>query len=187
MHERAGAGRAARHAGTRVETIIEKPLHGPLGGRRDTPTTAPITAPILAVVAFPTARETAEAAVRLAGDLDARLLFVSVERAAAETPAAATSLAGSPTSLSRSRERFRAHQALDVALSAATRAGIAAHAEVIEAAEASELQELARSRGARLLAVGHPVDEESSETTAAPGTACVAADLSSSVLYQVLE
>ena len=69
-HERAGAGHAARSAVTRVG----KPLHRSPGVQPGTPSTTSI----LAVVEFPTARETAEAAVRLAGELDARLLFVSV-------------------------------------------------------------------------------------------------------------
>lgn len=104
--------------------------------------------PIVAAVDGRTARATAEAAARLAREIDAPLTFVHVRRRP-------SSLLGRPHYERRlARDFYRARKALDIAIAAAADAGVTAHGEIVEGDAAARIAEFARARRARLLVVG---------------------------------
>jgi nucleotide-binding universal stress UspA family protein len=105
-------------------------------------------APIVAAVEPQTANVTADTAARLARELDAPLVFVTVR----PSPPA---VLGSPYYQRRlTRELFRSRKALDAALAAASRHGVMSYGEIVEGDAATGIVEFARARGARLLVVG---------------------------------
>jgi nucleotide-binding universal stress UspA family protein len=105
--------------------------------------------PIVAGIdASDASRAAAEAAVGLAADLGAPLVFVHVRRPP-------HSFLGAPAYQRRlTREMARAHHVLAAALDVARAAGVAAEAEIIEGSPRRRLAEFARSRGAWVLVVG---------------------------------
>lgn len=112
---------------------------------RDLDTSA---APIVAAVEPQTAHVTADTAARLARELDAPLVFVTVR------PHLPTVL-GEPYYQQRlTRDLFRSRKALDVALAAAGRHGVMSYGDIVEGDPATEIVEFARARNAQLLVVG---------------------------------
>jgi len=109
----------------------------------------PDAAPVLvAVDNSPAAAAAARAAVRLAQELAAPLVFVYVRRG----PSVAFA---KPYYQRRLDAEMRAgRRALDHALAAAERAGVPATGEQLEGNPARRVVELARHRGARLIALG---------------------------------
>ena len=105
--------------------------------------------PIVAAVDRSAASAAAvDTAVRLAADVDAPLLFVYVRRG----PAA---LLGAPIYQRRlTAARAQGRRALEPALRAAARAGVAAEAEILEGSPRKRILEFARDHGARLVVVG---------------------------------
>jgi len=104
--------------------------------------------PIVAAVDPSTVRATAETAARLARDLRAPLTFVC---ARPRPPA----MFGEPLYQRRLiRDLVRARRTLDVALAAATRAGVMAHGEIVEGDPADAILKFAAARQPRLLVVG---------------------------------
>jgi nucleotide-binding universal stress UspA family protein len=106
-------------------------------------------APIVAAVDGSAAsRAAVDEAVRLAAELDARLVFVHVRRG----PAA---VFADPVYQRRlTKEMARARHVLDRALAVAARAGVPAEAEILEGSPRRRIAEFARDRGARLVVVG---------------------------------
>jgi nucleotide-binding universal stress UspA family protein len=106
-------------------------------------------APIVAAVDRSAASAAAvDTAVRLAADMDAPVLFVYVRRG----PAA---FLGAPVYHRRlTAAMARARRALEPALRAAARAGVAAEGEILEGSPRKRILEFARDRGARLVVVG---------------------------------
>jgi nucleotide-binding universal stress UspA family protein len=87
-------------------------------------------------------------AVRLATELNAPIVFVSVRRG----PAA---FFGAPVYQRRlTKEITRARRVLDRALAVAEKAGVLAEAEILEGSPRRRIPEFARDRGARLIVVG---------------------------------
>jgi nucleotide-binding universal stress UspA family protein len=118
---------------------------GDLGSRPIEPDAAPI---VVAVDDTRTARAAAEAAVRLARDLAARLVFVYVRRGP-------SSAFGKPYYQRRLDREMRAgRRALDDAMAIAERAGVPATGEEIAGDPARRVVEFARLRGARLVVLG---------------------------------
>jgi nucleotide-binding universal stress UspA family protein len=116
--------------------------HGP---RRIEPDAAPI---VVAVDNTRAARAAAHAAVRLAGDLAAPLVFVYVRRGP-------SSALGRPSYQRRLDSEMRAgRRSLDAALAIAARAGVPATGEEIAGRPARRVVEFARVRGARLVVLG---------------------------------
>lgn len=112
---------------------------------RDVDTTA---APIVAAVEPQTARVTADTAARLARELGAPLLFVTVRPL---LPA----VLGEPYYQRRlTRDLFRSRKALDAALASARRHGVMSYGDIAEGDAATEIVEFAKSRNAQLLVVG---------------------------------
>ena len=106
-------------------------------------------APIVAAVDHSAASTAVvDTAVRLAADMDAPVLFVYVRRG----PAA---FLGAPLYQRRlTAAMVRARRALDLALRAAARAGVAADGEILEGSPRKRILEFARDCGARLVVVG---------------------------------
>jgi nucleotide-binding universal stress UspA family protein len=105
----------------------------------------PIVAAVDGSGASPTA--TGEA-VRLAGELNAPILFVYVRRGPA-------GFFGAPVYQRRlSREMARARRVIDRALAVADSAGVPAEGEILEGSPRRRITEFARDRSARLIVVG---------------------------------
>jgi len=105
-------------------------------------------APIVAAIELETADATAEAAARLAGELGAPLVFVTVRP---RPPA----VLGDPFYQRRlTRDLFRSRKALDAALAAAARHGVMSYGEILEGHAANEIVEFAAARKARMVVVG---------------------------------
>jgi nucleotide-binding universal stress UspA family protein len=116
-----------------------------VGSRRIEPDAAPI---LVAVDNTRAAVAAAEAAVRLARDLAAPLVFVYVRRGP-------SSALGKPYYQRRLDREMRAgRHALDGALAIAERAGVPSTGEEIDGNPARRVVELARLRGARLVVLG---------------------------------
>ena len=130
-------------------------LQGPFGashseaGRSRPAKVEPAAAPIVvAVDNSPAAAAAAQAAVRLARELAAPLVFVYVRRG----PSAAL---GEPYYQRRLDAEMRAgRRALDDALALAERAGVPATGEQLAGSPARRVVEFARIRGARLVVLG---------------------------------
>jgi nucleotide-binding universal stress UspA family protein len=105
--------------------------------------------PIVAGIdASDASRAAAEAAVELAADLDAPLVFVHVRRPP-------PSFLGAPSYQRRlTRDMARARAVLGDAVGVARAAGVDAETEILEGSPHQRLAELARQRDARLLIVG---------------------------------
>jgi nucleotide-binding universal stress UspA family protein len=118
-------------------------------GRSRPATVEPAAAPIVvAVDNSPAAAAAAQAAVRLARELTAPLVFVYVRRG----PSAAL---GEPYYQRRLDAEMRAgRRALDDALALAERAGVPATGEQLAGSPARRMVEFARIRGARLVVLG---------------------------------
>jgi nucleotide-binding universal stress UspA family protein len=106
-------------------------------------------APIVAAVEGSTAsRAAVDAAVRLACDFEAPVVFVYVRRGPA-------GFLGAPLYQRRlTAEMKRARAVLEDALNVAGRAGVAAEGEVLEGSPERRISEFARDRAAQLLIVG---------------------------------
>lgn len=104
--------------------------------------------PVVAAVEPETVRVTAATATALATELGAPVVFVHVR----------PDLPGNPARTGYQRRLTKAlylgRYALDHALATATRAGVSAHAEVVEGDPATRILEFAGRRRARLLVVG---------------------------------
>jgi nucleotide-binding universal stress UspA family protein len=93
-------------------------------------------------------RAAVDEAVRLAGDLQAPVLFVHVRRGPG-------SFLGSPLYERRlAAETAHAREVLDEALAVADNACVPADSEVLEGSPRQRIAEFARTRGARLIVVG---------------------------------
>jgi nucleotide-binding universal stress UspA family protein len=105
--------------------------------------------PIVAAIdASDASRTAAHAAVELAADLDAPLVFVHVRRPP-------PSFLGAPAYQRRlTRDMARARVVLADAVGVATAAGVDAETEILEGSPRRRLAEFARQRDARLLIVG---------------------------------
>jgi len=87
-------------------------------------------------------------AIRLAGELDAPIVFVYVRRGPAR-------FLGTPVYQRRlTKEMARARRALDRALAVADSAGVFAQGEILEGSPRRRIPEFARDRDARLVVVG---------------------------------
>jgi nucleotide-binding universal stress UspA family protein len=130
-------------------TTLTRPRPSVPVRRRQPSTPQTRTAPIVVAVDGSAASTAAlDTAVRLASALSAPLVFVHVRRG---PPA----FVGEPVYQRRlSAAMARARQALDRALRAAARAGVAAEGEILEGSPHRRIVELARDRGARLVVVG---------------------------------
>lgn len=105
-------------------------------------------APIVAAIEPQTAHVTADTAARLARELGAPLVFVTVRP---RLPA----VLGSPYYERRlTRDLFRSRKALDAALAAASRHGVLSYGEIVEGDAAKEIVAFATARNAQLLVVG---------------------------------
>jgi nucleotide-binding universal stress UspA family protein len=113
------------------------------------PKSAMERAPIVTGVdGSPASGVAAEAAVKLAADLEAPIVFVYVR------PGPAGFL-GEPAFQRRlTSEMARARQVLDRVLALAAAAGVDAEGEILEGSARSRIAEFARDRGARLVVVG---------------------------------
>lgn len=120
-----------------------------VGFQNHAPESAMGRAPIVAAVDGSRASGVgAEAAVKLASDLGAPIVFVYVR------PGPAGFL-GEPVFQRRlTREMGRAQQVLDRVLAFAAAAGVDAEGEILEGSARSRIAEFARDRGARLVVVG---------------------------------
>ena len=134
---------------TAVATPTRSAALPPVGRRELTPARATTTAPIVAAVDRSAASTAAvDAAVRLAADMDAPVLFVYVRRGPA-------GFLGAPVYQRRlTAAMARARRALEPALRAAVRAGVAAEGEILEGSPRKRILEFARDRSARLVVVG---------------------------------
>jgi nucleotide-binding universal stress UspA family protein len=108
-----------------------------------------LKSPIVAAIDGSSAsRHTVDAAVRLAGELNAALTFVHVRRGP-------PGFLGTPVFQRRlSAKMAQAHQVLARALRAAARAGVEADAEILEGSPRKRILEFASDRGAPLVVVG---------------------------------
>jgi nucleotide-binding universal stress UspA family protein len=115
----------------------------------DHPRTEEGVAPIVAAVDGSAAsRAAVDEAVRLAGELEAPLVFVHVRRGPGD-------FLGTPLYEKRlAVKTARARRVLDEAVAVADRAGVPADSEVLEGSPQQRLAEFARDRGARLIVVG---------------------------------
>jgi nucleotide-binding universal stress UspA family protein len=105
-------------------------------------------APIVAAVELQTAHETADTAARLARELDAPLVFVTVRP---RVPA----VLGSPFYERRlTRDLFQSRKALDVAVTSAGRHGVMSYGEILEGDAAGRIVDFATARNAQLVVVG---------------------------------
>jgi nucleotide-binding universal stress UspA family protein len=105
-------------------------------------------APIVAAVEPQTAIATADTAARLARELGAPVVFVTVRP---PLPA----VLGEPYYQRRlTRDLFRSRKTLDAALAAANRHGVMSNGEIVEGHAATEIVDFARARNAQLLVVG---------------------------------
>jgi nucleotide-binding universal stress UspA family protein len=105
-------------------------------------------APIVAAVEPQTARTTAEVAARLAHNLGAPLVFVTVR----PRPSA---MRGDPYYQRRlTRDLFRGRKTLDTALAAASGYGVMPYGEILEGDAATRIVDFARAQDARLVVVG---------------------------------
>jgi nucleotide-binding universal stress UspA family protein len=95
-----------------------------------------------------TAQATADTAARLARDLGARLVFVSV------LPRRPDAREGRPHASRWTSDLIRSRKALDTALAAARRHGVTSYGEIVEGDAATEIVAFANARNARLLVVG---------------------------------
>jgi nucleotide-binding universal stress UspA family protein len=132
---------------TAVATPIrsDAPAHADHGQ----PAAPSFAAPIVAAVESSAAsRAAVETAVRLGAELDAPLVFVYVR------PGPAGFLGGPVYQLRLTAAMARARRVLARALRAASRAGVAAEAEILEGSPRRRILEFARERGARLVVVG---------------------------------
>ena len=87
-------------------------------------------------------------AIRLAGELSAPIVFVSVRRGPA-------GVFGAPVYQRRlTTEMARARRVLDMALAAADSGGVPAEGEILEGSPRRRISEFARDRSARLIVVG---------------------------------
>jgi nucleotide-binding universal stress UspA family protein len=111
--------------------------------RQDTGTT-----PIVAAVEPRTAQATADTAARLARELDAPLVFVSVR------PRVPSVLGRPYYQRQLTRDMTRSRKALDRALAAAAGRGVMAYGEILEGDAATAIVDFAQARNAQLLVVG---------------------------------
>lgn len=134
---------------TAVATRTRSPALPAAQPREGTSPRAAAKAPIVAAVDRSAASTTAvETALRLAADTDAAVVFIYVRRGPA-------GFLGAPVYQRRlTAAMTRARAALDLALRAAARAGVAAEGEVLEGSPRKRILEFARDRGARLVVVG---------------------------------
>lgn len=103
---------------------------------------------IVAAVEPRTARAVGDTAARLARELGAPLVFVTVR------PRVPTML-GDPYYQRRlTRGLFRGRKALDTALAAASRHGVMSSGEILEGDTAAQIVEFARARRTRLIVIG---------------------------------
>jgi nucleotide-binding universal stress UspA family protein len=135
---------------TEMQTSVRRPPNGrpqPHGRRR--PNVEPGGDPIVvAVDSSPATRTAVTDAIRLARELKAPVVFVYVRRG----PSAAL---GEPYYQRRlNAEVAIGNDALDAALTAAKREGVAASGEQLHGNPARRLAEFARIRGARLVVLG---------------------------------
>lgn len=133
---------------TSTDTQPEIEISGPRAPIRRRIMATSVRAPVVAAVESATARETAEVAAQLASELKTPLTFIHVRP---RPPASAGSVRSRRQSV---RELFRAHGALGVALSVATRWGVVAQGEIVDGNPVDELVKAATRRKARLLVVG---------------------------------
>ncbi|MGH3038459.1 MAG: universal stress protein [Gaiellaceae bacterium] len=124
-------------------------LQVPGNAHRDLPVREAEVAPIIAAVDGSPANTVAvQAAVNLAGELDAPVVFVYVRRGPAD-------FLGAPVYQRRlTAEMARGRRVLDEALEAAAVAGVTAEGEILEGSPRRRITEFARDRGARLVVVG---------------------------------
>jgi nucleotide-binding universal stress UspA family protein len=105
-------------------------------------------APIVAAVEPQTAQVTADTAARLARELGAPLVFVTVRP---PVPA----VLGEPYYQRRlTGDLFRSRKALDAALAVASRHGVMSYGDIVEGDAATEIVAFASARNAQLLVVG---------------------------------
>jgi len=105
-------------------------------------------APIVAAVEPHTAHVTADTAARLARELGAPLVFVTVRPHL-------SAVLGSPYYERRlTRDLFRSRKALDTALATASQRGVMSYGDIVEGDAAREIVDFARARNAQLLVVG---------------------------------
>lgn len=129
----------AERSGRRVS------VRAPEGPREPLQTKGPIVA---AVDASPASRPVIDAAVRLAAELAAPLLFVFVRRGPA-------GFFGSPVYQRRLTKALAgASRVLDRALRAAAHAGVDAEGEILEGSPRRRILEFARAREASLIIIG---------------------------------
>ena len=106
-------------------------------------------APIVAAVDGTAASAAAvDEAVRLAGELDAPVVFVHVRRG----PSGFLGSTGYQRRLTK--KTAHAERVLNRAVAVATRAGVRAEGEILEGSPMRRIAEFARDRGARLVVVG---------------------------------
>jgi nucleotide-binding universal stress UspA family protein len=106
------------------------------------------TAPIVAAVEPRQADATADVAARVARELGAPLVFVTVRPSLPTDP-------GEPDdSRRRTRDLVRSRKALDAAIAAASAHGVMSHGEIVEGDAATDILPFADARNARLLLIG---------------------------------
>jgi nucleotide-binding universal stress UspA family protein len=120
-----------------------------VGVESHAPVTLPNAAPIVVAVDGTAASAAAvETAVKLAGELDAPIVFVYVRRGPA-------SFLGTPVYQRRLTEKLaHGRRVLDLALPVAAAAGINAEGEILEGSAPRRIVELARDQRAQLVVVG---------------------------------
>jgi nucleotide-binding universal stress UspA family protein len=131
-------------------TAVAPPIRSDAPAHADQGQAAPsFAAPIVAAVDRSAAsRAAVETAVRLGAELDAPLVFVYVR------PGPPGFLGEPVYQLRLTAAMARARRVLARALRAASRAGVAAEAEILEGSPRRRILEFARERGARLVVVG---------------------------------
>jgi nucleotide-binding universal stress UspA family protein len=142
--------RATCWAKTKEDPMNSSAIHRPRTAENDYRRPAEHHArPIVAAVdGLAASRAAIGEAVRLAGELEAPIVFVYVRRGPA-------GFLGAPVYQQRlNAEMARAERVLDRAVAVASDAGIAADGEVLEGSPARRISEFARDRGARLIVVG---------------------------------
>jgi len=127
----------------RTDLLVRSNTLGDAPARENDP--API---VVAVDSSSESGAAVEAAVQLAGELNAPIVFVHVRRGPG-------GFLGAPVYQRRlTVELKRARRVLDRALRAAAHAGVVAEGEILEGSPRQRIAEFARHRGARLVVVG---------------------------------
>jgi nucleotide-binding universal stress UspA family protein len=134
---------------TAAATLTRSPTLDRADQRELTSTSQTPAAPIVAAVDDSAASTIAiQTAVRLGAGLDAPVVFLFVRRGPA-------GFLGAPIYQRRlTAAMARARRALDRALLAAARAGVAAEGEIVEGSPRTRILEFARARGARMVVIG---------------------------------